>query len=66
MFEYEVDNLTLIPNPAYPYVQYNDDDNISAFFIAYNAYSQNYLNLFNITTLPIYYNQEGNLLIFVD
>lgn len=40
--------------PAYPYVQYQDDDNITAFFDALNIYSQAYLDWFNALDLPIY------------
>lgn len=38
--------------PAYPFVQYNDDPNIVAFFTAYNAMAQEYLSAFNALTLP--------------
>lgn len=40
--------------PAYPYVQYQGDDNIAAFFDAYNAWAQGYLDYFNSLNLPIY------------
>ena len=40
--------------PSYPYVQYQDDDNVSAFFTAYNQYAQAYVNWFNALNLPIY------------
>ena len=40
--------------PAYPYVQYQDDDNISAFFDAYNIYAQAYVAWFNGLNLPLY------------
>ena len=39
---------------AYPYRQYADDDNITAFFDAYNIYAQAYVDLFNNLNLPIY------------
>lgn len=40
--------------PAYPYVQYQNDDNIAAFFTAYNIYAQAYVDWFNGLDLPIY------------
>jgi len=42
--------------PSYPYVQYNDDANIVAFFQAYNIVAQEYLNAFNALNLPVYTN----------
>lgn len=47
---------------SYPYVQYNDDANISAFFDEYNALSQANLDAINGYQLPIYLNQSGALL----
>ena len=44
--------------PSYPYVQYNDDPNIVAFFSAYNSIAQAYLNQFNIINLPVYTNPQ--------
>ncbi len=38
--------------PAYPFVQYNDDGNIVAFFDAYNTIAQSYLDSFNALLLP--------------
>lgn len=40
--------------PAYPYVEYQNDDNISAFFDAYNIYAQAYVDWFNGLNLPVY------------
>ncbi len=40
--------------PAYPYVQYQDDDEVTAFFEAYNLYAQAYVDYFNSLNLPIY------------
>ncbi len=40
--------------PAYPYVQYADDADITAFFTAYNNISQTYLNNINDLNLPVY------------
>ena len=40
--------------PAYPYVQYQDDDEVTAFFEAYNIYAQAYVDWFNALNLPIY------------
>lgn len=44
---------------SYPYVQFADDENIVAWFDAYNAYAQQYLDWFNDTPLAIYTN--GNI-----
>lgn len=50
--------------PAYLYVQYQGDDNVQAFFTAYNQYTQAYINWFNALNLPIYtqapVSQPGN------
>lgn len=53
--------------PAYPYVQYQEDDNISCFFDALNIYSQAYVDWFNALDLPIYTKApvEGTLLDWV-
>jgi hypothetical protein len=40
--------------PAYLYVQYQNDDNVAAFFTAYNQFTQAYINWFNELNLPIY------------
>jgi hypothetical protein len=40
--------------PAYPYVQYQDDDNIACFFTAFNIYAQAYVDWFNALGLPLY------------
>jgi hypothetical protein len=40
--------------PAYVYEQYADDENVQAFFTAYNTLAQQYLDWFNETPLPIY------------
>jgi hypothetical protein len=40
--------------PAYVYQEYADDDNIQAFFQAYNDYAEQYLLWFNTLNLPIY------------
>lgn len=40
--------------PAYPYLEYNDDDDIRAFFDAYNALVQGYVDWFASIGLPIY------------
>jgi len=40
--------------PAYLYIQYQNDDNLQAFFTAYNQYAQAYVNWFNALNLPIY------------
>lgn len=44
---------------AYPYEQYEDDDNVTAFFDAYNVYAQAYLDYLNNLNLPVYTN--GNI-----
>ena len=40
--------------PALPYAQYANDDNVSAFFAAYNIYAQAYVTWFNALNLPVY------------
>lgn len=39
------------PLAAYPYVQYNSDDDIVAFFRAYNSLAQEYVDFFNTYNL---------------
>lgn len=39
---------------AYLYVQYNDDDDLQAFFAAYNTLAQQYVDWFNTINLPVY------------
>jgi len=53
--------------PAYPYVQYQDDDNVTAFFDAFNIYAQAYVDWFNALDLPIYTKApvQGTLLDWV-
>ena len=52
---------------AYPYVQFSDDENICAWFDAFNTYAQQYLDWFNNTPLAIYTNAniKGDLLDWV-
>lgn len=52
---------------AYPYVQFSDDENICAWFDAFNTYAQQYLDWFNNTPLAIYTNEniKGDLLDWV-
>jgi hypothetical protein len=40
--------------PAYPYFQYSDDDDIQAFFAAFNIMTQQYIDWFNAINLPVY------------
>jgi hypothetical protein len=40
--------------PAYVYKQYDDDENVTAFFQAYNTTAQQYLTWFVTVNLPIY------------
>lgn len=40
--------------PAYVYMEYADDDNIQAWFMAQNAYATQFLLWFNTLNLPIY------------
>jgi hypothetical protein len=40
--------------PAYLYQQYTDDDDLQAFFAAYNSAQQDYVDTFNGLNLPIY------------
>lgn len=48
--------------PAYLYQEYNDDDNVRAFFTAYNILAQGYLDWFNTINLPIYTGLSSALL----
>ena len=43
---------------SYPYVQFADDENITAWFDAYNSYAQQYLDWFNNTPLAVYTRSE--------
>jgi len=54
--------LTVNSLPSYPFVQYNSDPNINAFFGAYNQLSQQNLDAINAVQLPIFLNQNGDLL----
>lgn len=40
--------------PAYPFVQYADDQDVVAFFTSYNATAQRYLDAFNNLDLPFW------------
>lgn len=40
--------------PAYLYVNYQDDDRVGAFFVAYNLIAQGYVDWFNALNFPIY------------
>lgn len=53
--------------PAYIYQEYSDDDNVGAFFTAFNNIAQQYQNFFNDINLPIYTkaNISGALLDWV-
>lgn len=56
---------TLVPPlAAYPYQQYSDDDNITAWFMAYNQTAQDYLDYFNTYNLAVYTDSviNGSLL----
>lgn len=48
--------------PAYLYQQYNDDDNVRAFFDAFNAAAQGYLDWAATIDLPVYTGLSGSLL----
>ena len=50
---------------AYLYEQYSDDDNVRAFFTAYNTIAQEYLSWFVNAALPIYTQQSNGLLDWV-
>ena len=47
---------------AYPYDQYSDDPNVSAFFTAYTQIAQGYLQWYNQNCLGLYTGQSGPLL----
>lgn len=51
--------------PAYVYQEYSDDQNIQAFFQAYNVMAQGYLDYMNALNLPIYTGLSGTLLDWV-
>ena len=51
--------------PAYPYKEYDDDDDIQAMFYAYNVLAQIYVDWFNTINLPIYTGLSGALLDWV-
>lgn len=51
--------------PAYLYQQYNDDEDLTAFFTAYNVLAQQYLDGTNTLNLPIYTQPTGMLLDWV-
>ncbi|MHB8817312.1 MAG: hypothetical protein ACYDAE_29170, partial [Steroidobacteraceae bacterium] len=51
--------------PAYPYQQYADDDDIQAFFAAYNSATQTYVDWFASVGLPFYPGLSGALLDWV-
>jgi hypothetical protein len=40
--------------PSYVYEEYSDDDDVQAFFAAYNAEAQSYIDGFNNLNLPVY------------
>ena len=50
---------------AYPYKQYADDDDVRAFFDAYNDGAQTYVDWFNQVGLPYYPGLTGPLLDWV-
>ena len=50
---------------SYPYIQYQDDPNVAAFFDAYNQQSQANLDRNNALNLPNYLAQSGDLLTWV-
>lgn len=45
---------------AYPYLEYSDDPNVSAFFQSYNSLAQGYLDWFNQTPLGLYTSPNIN------
>lgn len=53
--------------PATLFVEYNDDENVQAFFTAYNQMVQGYVDWFNNVNLPVYTSASiaGNLLDWV-
>ena len=44
--------------PSYLYQQYTDDDDLQAFVVAYNSYTQEFVDWFNALNLPIYTQQQ--------
>ena len=53
--------------PSYLYQEYNDDDALQAFFDAFNASAQDYVDWFNAIELPVYTSPtiSGDLLDWV-
>lgn len=51
--------------PAYVYQEYSDDENVQAFFQAYNILAQGYLDYMNDLNLPVYTGLAGALLDWV-
>lgn len=51
--------------PAYLYKQYADDDDLQAFFAAYNAATQTFVDWLNSVNLPFYPALTGDLLDWV-
>lgn len=47
---------------SYLYEQYKPDENVQAFFTAYNDYTQQNLDHINAAQLPVFLNQSGDLL----
>lgn len=48
--------------PSYAYWEYQDDSDITAWFQAYNGFSQSNLDAINAYELPVYFVQSGALL----
>lgn len=61
----ETSNILTQTIPSYVYLQYQGDPDITAFFDAYNAFSQGYLDQSNALNLPNYLIQTGDLLDWV-
>ena len=53
--------------PSYLYTEYNDDDDLQAFVVSYNALTQQYLDWLNTINLPVYTSDTitGSLLDWV-
>lgn len=51
--------------PAYAYQQYDDDEDVDAFFTSYNDLAQDYVGWFAESLLPVYGQQRGSTLDWV-
>jgi len=60
----EINQITEKIIPAYPFIQFSDDNNVVVFFDTYNEMAQQYLDAFNALSLPCWTSETitGKLL----